>query len=262
MEVYEIQEREIEKRQPATKLFKKLPQNRSTWDSRIKVSTKYLTQWMKTDQGTSQGNFQTLGPNKTQRVFHKDKTGQPPGSGNTLTFKSRKTMDRGRSCRWDGKRILHPDSPADCPYKTWTEGHSSCLRNSKNKQEQTDWWRPESKVPPNQRCRHQFFLCNIQLWLSAVWQLWQPQPEVPRMEYQSAIKRNKLLIRAIEWMTLFGLWPNETNRIQKTIICFHLFNILEKDTLCAGTENRSAITRWRSTGRGRPQRGSFRAFLW
>lgn len=149
MEVYEIQEREIEKRQPATKLFKKLPQNRSTWDSRIKVSTKYLTQWMKTDQGTSQGNFQTLGPNKTQRVFHKDKTGQPPGSGNTLTFKSRKTMDRGCSCRWDGKRILHPDSPADCPYKTWTEGHSSCLRNSKNKQAQTDWWRPESKVPPN-----------------------------------------------------------------------------------------------------------------
>jgi len=30
MEVYEIEEREIEKRQPATKLLKKLSQNRST----------------------------------------------------------------------------------------------------------------------------------------------------------------------------------------------------------------------------------------
>ena len=68
------------------------------------------------------------------------------------------------------------------------------------------------------------------------------------MEYHLAIKKNKLLIHAIEWMTLPCLWPNETNRIQKTIICFHLFNILEKATVGVGTENRSVITRPQSTG--------------
>lgn len=66
------------------------------------------------------------------------------------------------------------------------------------------------------------------------------------MEYHSAIKRNKLLIHAIEWMTLDAFGQMKQTGSKR--LCFHLFNILEKDTLGVGTENRSVITRPQSTG--------------
>lgn len=66
--------------------------------------------------------------------------------------------------------------------------------------------------------------------------------------YDSAIRRNKLVIHATEWMSLRCTLLNETSQIQKTTIRFFIQHSGKDHT--TGTENRSVIARGQGTGRG------------
>lgn len=74
-------------------------------------------------------------------------------------------------------------------------------------------------------------------------------PGASKLEYYPAIKRIKLPIHAIEWMTLRGSLLNEIARTKKLLHGrVHLFNILERATLTRA-ENRPATARRWSVGR-------------